>query len=60
MDSIVPGLEFGTARSAVDWNFTTTPQKGLNGRSFNYQMDTCLVGVAPSVSGKAYAYPSIH
>lgn len=44
MDSIVPGLEFGTARSPFDWNFTTTPQAGLNGRSFNYQRGHMLGG----------------
>lgn len=53
MDSIVPGLEFGTARSRVDWNFTTAPQRGLNGRSFNYQRGHMLGG-SSSVNAMFY------
>ncbi|KAJ3564743.1 hypothetical protein NP233_g8093 [Leucocoprinus birnbaumii] len=53
MDSIVPGLEAGTARSRVDWNFTVTPQKGLNERSFNYQRGHMLGG-SSSVNAMFY------
>ncbi|KAF9447690.1 GMC oxidoreductase [Macrolepiota fuliginosa MF-IS2] len=57
-DSIVPGLEFGTARSRFDWNFTTTPQKGLGGRSFNYQRGHMLGG-SSSVNAMFYTRGTI-
>ncbi|KXN84481.1 Choline dehydrogenase, mitochondrial [Leucoagaricus sp. SymC.cos] len=53
IDSIVPGLQAGTAHSQVDWNFTTTPQKGLNGRSITYQRGHVLGG-SSSVNAMFY------
>ncbi|EKM75995.1 hypothetical protein AGABI1DRAFT_63835 [Agaricus bisporus var. burnettii JB137-S8] len=53
MDSIVPALQAGTVRSRVDWNFTVTPQQGLNGRSFPYQRGHVLGG-SSSVNGLFY------
>ena len=44
LDSIVPGLAFGLANTIYDWNFTTTPQSGLNGRTLSYERGHVLGG----------------
>jgi len=53
LDSIVPGLAAGLANTSWDWNFTTTPQSGLNGRVLTYERGHILGG-SSSVS-KWYA-----
>lgn len=44
MESIVPGLQGRIAKTRLDWNFTTIPQKGLNGRSVSLQRGHILGG----------------
>ncbi|KAF9484384.1 pyranose dehydrogenase [Pholiota conissans] len=52
-DSIIPGLAFGLGNSPFDWNFTTTPQKGLNGRVIAFERGHILGG-SSSVNGMFY------
>ncbi|KAF9447311.1 GMC oxidoreductase [Macrolepiota fuliginosa MF-IS2] len=52
-ESIIPGLASRTALSRYDWNFTTVPQQGLNGRSFTYKRGH-LLGGSSSVNGMIY------
>ncbi|KAI0754900.1 alcohol oxidase [Daedaleopsis nitida] len=40
----VPGLAFTLAHSQFDWNYTTTPQPGLNNRSVGYPRGFVLGG----------------
>ncbi len=42
--SIIPGLAIRLANSALDWNFTSVPQEGLNGRSVPMQRGHVLGG----------------
>ncbi|KAF9561257.1 alcohol oxidase [Agrocybe pediades] len=51
--NIVPGLAVNLANSIFDWNFTTTPQAGLNGRSVEFQRGHVLGG-SSSVNGMVY------
>ncbi|KAF4610036.1 hypothetical protein D9613_010641 [Agrocybe pediades] len=53
LNSIVPGLAVNLANSIFDWNFTTTPQAGLNGRSVEFQRGHVLGG-SSSVNGMVY------
>ncbi|KAF8183981.1 pyranose dehydrogenase [Pholiota molesta] len=53
LDSIVPGLAFGLGNSPFDWNFTTTPQVGLNGRVIPFERGHILGG-SSSVNGMFY------
>jgi choline dehydrogenase-like flavoprotein len=41
---MVPGLAFNLANTAFDWNFTTTPQAGLNGRVIQFERGHGLGG----------------
>ncbi|KAF9445820.1 GMC oxidoreductase [Macrolepiota fuliginosa MF-IS2] len=52
-ESIIPGLMARTALSRYDWNFTTVPQKGLNGNSITFQRGHILGG-SSSVNGMVY------
>ncbi|KAF9444132.1 GMC oxidoreductase [Macrolepiota fuliginosa MF-IS2] len=52
-DSIIPGLGPKTLSTRYDWNFTTVPQQGLNGRSIPYQRGHLLGGTS-SVNGMVY------
>jgi len=47
--SIVPGLQLGLANTRYDWNYTSTPQLGLNNRSLSIQRGHIL-GETSSVS----------
>jgi len=42
--SIVPGLQLGLANTRYDWNYTSTPQLGLNNRSLPIQRGHILGG----------------
>ncbi|KAF9561263.1 FAD/NAD(P)-binding domain-containing protein [Agrocybe pediades] len=53
LNSIVPDFAFNLANSAFDWNFTTTPQAGLNGRSVEFERGHGLGG-SSSVNGMVY------
>ncbi|TFK35254.1 pyranose dehydrogenase [Crucibulum laeve] len=53
LNSIVPGLALQLAASPYDWNFTTTPQKGLNGRTVFFPRGHILGG-SSSVNGMVY------
>jgi len=44
LDSMVPGLAAGLAGTVYDWNFTSIPQPGLNGRVMNYERGHILGG----------------
>ncbi|EJF63375.1 alcohol oxidase [Dichomitus squalens LYAD-421 SS1] len=44
LNSTVPGLANNLVMSAFDWNFTTTPQAGYNGRSIDYPRGFVLGG----------------
>lgn len=44
LNTIVPGFSSNLENSLFDWNFTTTPQKGLNGRSISLQRGHGLGG----------------
>ncbi|KAF9447313.1 GMC oxidoreductase [Macrolepiota fuliginosa MF-IS2] len=52
-ESIIPGLAPRAALSRYDWNFTTVPQQGLNGRSITLQRGH-LLGGSSSVNGMFY------
>ncbi|KAF4610035.1 hypothetical protein D9613_010642 [Agrocybe pediades] len=52
-DLMVPGFVFNIANSAFDWNFTTTPQKGLNDRIITFERGHGLGG-SSSVNGMIY------
>ncbi|KXN82932.1 Choline dehydrogenase, mitochondrial [Leucoagaricus sp. SymC.cos] len=49
----VPGLWPTLAQTRVDWNFTTTPQQGLNGRTVEYPRAKMLGGCS-SHNGMVY------
>ncbi|KAJ3573404.1 hypothetical protein NP233_g2446 [Leucocoprinus birnbaumii] len=51
--SIIPGLYPQLPLSQYDWNFTTVPQTGLNGRSLNYERGHILGG-SSSVNAMIY------
>ncbi|TFK31625.1 pyranose dehydrogenase [Crucibulum laeve] len=53
LSSIVPGLALQLAASPYDWNFTTTPQKGLNGRTVSLPRGYILGG-SSSINGMVY------
>ncbi|KAJ7187303.1 alcohol oxidase [Mycena filopes] len=54
LDIIVPFFfSLATPNTPQDWNFTTTPQVGLNGRSVSYPRGFTLGG-SSSVNGMAY------
>jgi len=55
MDLMVPGFVFNLANSAFDWNFTTTPQKGLNGRIVTFERGHVLGG-SSSVSTFVWSF----
>ncbi len=46
LNSIVPGLGSRIANSSLDWNFTSVPQEGLNGRSVPMQRGHVLGGTS--------------
>lgn len=52
-ETIIPGLYPQLSLSRFDWNFTTVPQKGLNGRTVNYQRGHILGG-SSSVNAMVY------
>jgi hypothetical protein len=43
-DTRVPGLWPTLAQSPIDWNYTTTPQKGINGAVVEYPRAKVLGG----------------
>lgn len=51
--SIVPGLQLGLGDTRYDWNYTSTPQLGLNNRSVPIQRGHILGG-SSSVNGMIY------
>ncbi|KAF8066690.1 pyranose dehydrogenase, partial [Lyophyllum atratum] len=51
--SIVPGLATSPGGAAYDWNFTTTPQAALGGRSVGYPRGHILGG-SSSINGMFY------
>ncbi|TFK31624.1 pyranose dehydrogenase [Crucibulum laeve] len=53
LSSIVPGLALELAASPYDWNFTTTLQKGLNGRAISFPRGHILGG-SSSINGMVY------
>ncbi|KAF8071934.1 pyranose dehydrogenase [Lyophyllum atratum] len=57
LDSIVPFFVGSLGGSAYDWNFTTTPQSGLNGRSVAYPRGHILGG-SSSINAMFYTMGS--
>ncbi|KXN84480.1 Choline dehydrogenase, mitochondrial [Leucoagaricus sp. SymC.cos] len=53
LDSLVPGLQGRLPHSPYDWNFTTVPVKGLNGRSVDYPRGH-LLGGSSAINGMVY------
>ncbi|KJA26264.1 GMC oxidoreductase [Hypholoma sublateritium FD-334 SS-4] len=53
LNSIVPDFAFNLGNSPFDWNFTTTPQAGLNGRVVPFERGHILGG-SSSVNGMFY------
>ncbi|KAF5326766.1 hypothetical protein D9619_004475 [Psilocybe cf. subviscida] len=53
LNSIVPGFAFNLGNSAFDWNFTTVPQNGVNGRTIMFERGHGLGG-SSSVNGMVY------
>ncbi|GLB40421.1 putative aryl-alcohol oxidase [Lyophyllum shimeji] len=53
LDSIVPFFATSLENTAYDWNFTTTPQRGLSGRSLAYPRGHILGG-SSSINGMFY------
>ncbi|KAF9445825.1 GMC oxidoreductase, partial [Macrolepiota fuliginosa MF-IS2] len=51
--SIIPGLARSAASTRYDWNFTTIPQQGLNGRSLPLRCGHVLGG-SSSINGMMY------
>ncbi|KAF8994728.1 pyranose dehydrogenase [Cyathus striatus] len=49
----VPGLSYSLRNSPFDWNYTTVPQSGLNGRTLSYPSGHVLGG-SSSISALAY------
>lgn len=46
LNSIVPFFSIGLQKTIYDWNFTTTPQDGLNGRVLDYPRGHILGGTS--------------
>lgn len=57
MNSIVPGFAFNLGNSAFDWNFTTVPQNGVNGRTIMFERGHGLGG-SSSVSSYSIFHDS--